>query len=565
MAICLPQAVGVPFAGGPPVWWNTVDGSLPALNQRLDDPRWNGCTRVGFDGPWASAAGEEAAFRALHAVEGGQTALYLSWTVKADNTQDAGADRVTVGFRTPSGNAYAFRLEAFPLQVGPNPFRPLANSSMFQVGNPVSQPAPAWVGAYGRVISSGGSVWAIQLRVPIRNAGPDVDANGIHLDQAFKFWFEIRVMLGGGGPYTVALPGPNVAGNPVLWDDATIGGVGCGQVVSIDSSRIRTNNTPSNRIRFGMAQTNELIAEPLNSTGNQVAGGAIAARYYIANWGSIPMDPNNATNLWTEIPNGPANNPNPINNGSSGLISLSWIVQNPFLQDFINGSRWHHQCMLVELSGGGLAFSPASAFRNMEFVNASTFEREAQISVRGLADPGTPQRDVYLLVMTTNMPERVEPRPKPRDPDLQPTVGLSKPQGENGGGGEGEYDAYATDLSGFDLVARDEPTYVVHVFHDTGVTDAETGLPVLAAQTPFGYVVGHEGPLRGWAHDLGGATVSQVGPNLYRLRVPTGGEAVVSTRIEAVERGLSWWERLLRWVLALLRHLLRWLRRLLRR
>jgi hypothetical protein len=559
MPLCFPQAFGVPFAGGPPVWWNTTDGSLPVLNQRLDDPRWRGSTRIGFDGPWASQAGEEAAFRGLHAIDGAQMGLYLSWTVKADNTQDAGQDRVTVAFRTPSGNAYAFRLEAFPLQAGPNAFRPLAATSMFQVGNPTPQAAPAWVGARGRVIASG-SIWAIQLHVPVRTAGPDVDANGIHLDPTFKFWFEIRVMLGGGGPYTVALPG--APANPAGWEDATIGGTGCGQVVSISGSGIRTNNTPNHRIRYGSGQINDLIAEPLNSTGGQVAAGAIAARYFIANWGSIPNDPNNATNLWAEVPGGPATNANPVNNGATGHIALSWIVQNPFLQDFLNNTRWEHQCMLVELSGGGLTFSPASAFRNMEFSTASTFAREAQISVRGLPDPGTPQRDVYLLVRTTNMPERVGPRPKPDDPDADRRIAALRSRGEEG---EGEYDPYATDLGGFDLVARDEPTYIVHVFHDTGQTDAESGRPVLTAQTPFGYVINHEGPLHGWRHELSGATLTQVGPNLYRLRVPTGGEAVVSTRIEAVERPRTWWKRLLRWLLALLRRLVRKLRRLLRR
>lgn len=555
MPVCFPQAVGVPFAPGPPVWWNTTDGGVPALNQRLDDPRWNGCTRIGFDGPWASAAGEEAGFRALHAVENGQTGLYLSWTIKADNTQDDAQDRVTVGFRTPGGNAYLFRMEAFPDQGGPNPFRPLAVTAMFQVGVPGAQPAPAWVGARGRVIASA-NIWAIQLHVPVRSAGPDVDANGIRLDAAFKFWFEIRVMLGGAGPYTVGYPGPNLGGTPASWDDATIGGGGCGQVVSIDSSRIRTNNTPSNRIRFGSGQTNELIAEPLNNTGNVVGAGAIAARYYIANWGSIPNDRNNATNLWAEIPGGPATNPSPINNGASGPITLPWIVQNPFLADFVAGTRWLHQCMLVELSGGGLAFSPSSAFRNMEFVTASEFEREAQISVRGLPDPGTPQRDVYLLVRTANMPARVEPRPKPEPRQVE----RRREDGE-----DGEFDPHATDLSGFDLIARDEPTYLVHVFHDTGQVDAETGRPVLAAQTPFGYFVSHDGPLHGWTHELSGATLTQVGPDLYRLRVPTNGEAVVSTRIEAVERRLRWWERLLRWLLALLRRLLRRLLRLLGR
>ena len=90
------------------------------------------------------------------------------------------------------------------------------------------------------------------------------------------------------------------------------------------------------------------------------------------------------------------------------------------------------------------------------------------------------------------------------------------------------------------------------------------GRPVLEPQTSFGYVVTHEGKLHGWEHQLTGAKLTQVGPNVYRLRVPAGGEAVVTTRITARERGPSWWEWLLRLLLAILRKLRAWIRKLFR-
>jgi hypothetical protein len=58
--------------------------------------------------------------------------------------------------------------------------------------------------------------------------------------------------------------------------------------------------------------------------------------------------------------------------------------------------------MLVELSGGGYVFYPASVYRNMDFVGASTFERDAEINVRGLPETSLPKRDVYLSI-DTNM------------------------------------------------------------------------------------------------------------------------------------------------------------------
>jgi hypothetical protein len=76
--------------------------------------------------------------------------------------------------------------------------------------------------------------------------------------------------------------------------------------------------------------------------------------------------------------------------------------------------------------------------------------------------------------------------------------------------------------------------------------------------------VTHEGKLHGWEHQLAGANLTQVGPNLYRLRVPAGGEAVVTTSISARERRPSWWERLLRLLLAILRRLWAWIRKLFR-
>ena len=133
--------------------------------------------------------------------------------------------------------------------------------------------------------------------MPFRNGAPEVDPLGLQLDSTFKFWFEIRVMLNGGGPYVIEYPTAGVAGTPDEWADATVGAVGCGNVVSLNGWTIHTNNNPSHQIRYGSGQTNELVCEPENNSGNQLAMNALAARFHIANWGSIPNDPNNATNL----------------------------------------------------------------------------------------------------------------------------------------------------------------------------------------------------------------------------------------------------------------------------
>ena len=53
-----------------------------------------------------------------------------------------------------------------------------------------------------------------------------------------------------------------------------------------------------------------------------------------------------------------------------------------------------------------MRFVHDSARRNMDFVNASTFERSAEIGLKGLAPlPGSPgTRDVYIYVRTLHLP-----------------------------------------------------------------------------------------------------------------------------------------------------------------
>jgi hypothetical protein len=571
VAICFPPAHGVPFANGPPAWWNTTDGSLPALNDRVDDPRWRGATRINFAGTWPGA-GAEATFRGLSSVAG--DALFLSWTIKADNSQDAASDRIRLGLQRTGGPAYLFVLEPFALQPGAMNFRPLASQRLFPLGMP-DEDAPAWVGAYARVLA-GATTWTVQVRVPVRNAAPDIDANGINLGTTFKFFWDARVVLSGGAQYSLMFPSMSDPANPSTWDNATIGGTGCGDVVAIVGSSMRTTNSPPHELKYNPAGANvypnTLIAEAQNEIGSDIAAGVVRSQWFIANWGSIPNQPTTASSLWEPVPppaSGPGSNPNPISDGAAGQVTQQWVIQDPFLSEFRSGARWKHQCMLCELSGGPHTYSPASAAQNFDQVAASTFRREAMISVRGLADPGTPQRDVYLLVVTTNMPARVaQPkrpdRPPPATRRPEPNVERRREHGDGDGDGNGEVpvDPYATDFSGIDLIRELEPTYMVHVFHDSGDIDPETGNKILVPQTPFGYAVSHEGELHGWEHELDGPDLEQVGPGLYRIRVPTGGEAVITTSITAHERPASWWDRLVRWLLRLLRKLLKKIRAL---
>src|SRR5207244_3444740 len=83
-------------------------GPVPAMNQRLDDPRWNGSLAQGLPllGSGGSGTGEAVLYRALYDTVGGVTNLYMSWLVKVDPTgPEASIDTVYVGFSPGGGGA----------------------------------------------------------------------------------------------------------------------------------------------------------------------------------------------------------------------------------------------------------------------------------------------------------------------------------------------------------------------------------------------------------------------------------------------------------------------------
>jgi hypothetical protein len=208
--------------------------------------------------------------------------------------------------------------------------------------------------------------------------------------------------------------------------------------------------------------------------------------------------------------------------------------------------------MLVELSaagvgGGTLTFTQSSVYRNMDFVNASHFEREAEISVAGLANlPGSTQRDVYLYVKTLNMGSG--PNPMMRDLAKRESI-ENRDGGGEGSGGDG-YGGKVNRIAGrqgmkelggrspndpFDVLEQVLPNYVVHAYHDTGKTVTRNGvtMKLMEPQSSFGYYVLHDGPLHSWSDSLAGA--QQIAANYYWIGVPQGGRAVVKTQITAHE------------------------------
>jgi hypothetical protein len=288
--------------------------------------------------------------------------------------------------------------------------------------------------------------------------------------------------------------------------------------------------------------------------------------------------------LWATVPGGGSvANSGPIADGLEATNAndshFNWTIENPELAEFQNGTRRSHQCMLVELSSpSGLSFVNNSVHRNLDFKQASRFTESAQISLKSLPPIAPDGRDVYVWVETLNMPKVVTPNGKPRD--LRTTI-PARPTGPAGGPPGTENQPQVSEPSEgkpipvpslerlLAMLAAGEvtpsqieevvPTYIVHVYHDTGkkLRLGGSDRPVLTPQGAFGYYVLHQGSLYGWEHQLVGEgfTLEQLAPDFYRIKkVPNDGVVRVSTTITALETkpgtllGIPWWV----WILLLL-------------
>ncbi len=587
-SLCIPQASGVPALPGPPNWWNSTGGE-PNYWPRLDDPRWRGALARSF----GTGANEHVSFRALR----DSNALYLSWHVKVDPSLDPFVDALRVGFG-PGGGASDQLIEVFPFTSAPADLVaqvPPATSTQLRTGAGgtwVAQSSePTWLATaagFTRVwLDVSNQVWAINMRVPV--AVPYND--GIDLSGNFRMWFELQVSLPAGGviyyrldtqTYDNILNGTDASTWPEFSRTLSITDPSCVQGVSIASSGVGTRFVDSAGVarpnRIDLTGPNTFFAEPTNNTGAAIGAGQIQGTFRIANWGTQPdwndvVDPLNS--LWKQINSTPVTNAGMIpagttaSQGAGNDLSFSWTMTAAERCEFVGQTgvpgvaagdpscpnvspiRRPHQCMLVELSGGGYTYTPASVYRNMDFVDASRFTRRAQVSVAGLAPlSGVSQRDVYLYVKTYQMPKDIKAKPQRyllRDFDKLREILLRR-----------EMDSTATHLRQgvapearmvyldrkklparpplgvpFDTLNQLYRTYVVHAYHDTGerVMIRSVKRRVMQLQSSFGYYVNHEGALSGWDTALGGA--QEVAPDYYLVVTPEGGSKEIRTTVTA--------------------------------
>lgn len=574
--LCVPTAWGVPGMNGAPEWWT----GAPVVHTKLDDPRWVGATSQLYPDTGSTT---QAQMRVLvesnrlhfsfHSLVDPQGSGGEDWAYVA-LTQDETSPAKIVGIRI---NTTTISEDAQELGAG--------NYSIhyFDAATPTSNwgaPASTTWAENIAVWSLSADEWAINFTVDLA----DVGISGT----SFRMWSGLVVHalsfpdgfvtytwpVGTTGAISAngTTPPPGLAGtpDPIIdideWGAVSLGsGAGCTDGVSLAWDQIGVDT--------GGGSLSHEISEISNNTfavrptyHGVASGGAnkIAARWRMANWGSTSGD------NWTDVPNFQAVQSNATGNmdktcspgGGAGLDAC------PALEV----GQQKHQCMLVNLLPGTtpgpqpITFLNDSVYRNMDFVGSSYFERDAEISIKGLEPlPGSNGwRDVYLYVRTRNMPAKAEgpldpkalaealrqaraanlPAPRPRNEDVKRADGVAAERQpgvvvDPKGASERKI---TSSKSSAEVLSSVWPTYEVHVYYDTGKRRAfgkEKIMTQLQPGLPFGYYVNHHGGLEGWLHQLAGigATLEEIAPKTYKVKIPDNGSIKVVTRIEAVEPG----------------------------
>jgi hypothetical protein len=579
MATCFPLASGVPAQPGAPQWW--APGNVPRpYSTELNDPRWRGAVRRGYN----NGASVEGVFRGLHMIEGANPVLYMSLQVFDDPSPGTDADAVYVGLANAAGTtAYIIHVPAYSaIPPGGQQAGPTGGPTSYQWNNATSTwssipGTPTWLNdrrswlTIDTASNPDKYSWAVNLRVPTKTTG-GYDNDGINIGTltgggTFRFWYALIKDLDDfvaayywprtGAEITISGGGQNVYPNPttVAWDTAQIGsGAGCGTGISLSAWDIGTTNTDPmtglpapHQIHVRATPpppplpVNHLYAKPLNQTGGDITPNSLSATFRTANWGSA-ADFTFAAGAtpWEEVLPGTTkdNGAATTTNGNKASIEFDWTISTTDAADWIppGGSKWTHQCMLVTLSGA-YDFLNDSAYRNMDFVQASEFERDAQISIQGLKKlpDGGSLRDVYVYVSRSNMPHEL--REPQRPPDLREAIALVERQFGGPVSRTHVDEKGRAEPSEFDLLASYVPTIRYSVFHTTAgkINVAGKVKPVVQEQTAFGYFVLHEGDVYGWDAKLGGDFEAQKASGIFKLKVREGGKVVIRTKVRGWE------------------------------
>ncbi len=577
--VCIPPAYGVPGLPGAPQW---IAPSSDEVKTELNDPRWAGASRIYFPNDTGTSL-TEATVRLV--AEG--NILNISYQTLADpgfsnndtiwlglgkndtNAAASGADIDYYLLEVRLGGSADAEAVAYPAPPSDpdNLVRAWTRSSTATSWTQAIDDGP-WATEKAYWIDSGGAVrWAINVKFDLSLIGMTPTSPGKLFIASFvetaltqgwiHQWPNSAVPIA--DPTSPVVTFSEAEVDPAAWGPTKMSTYSspCSVGISLNWAQIGAAPPPDNIINVPGSSDptpNTYFARPdWNSVLGESTAGSIKARFRIANWGSIAT-PADWDILVTE--NQPSN--------TSGDIEFVCNVGTAGCGDLPAGDN--HQCMLVEMEKGpsppaiaNIFFENDSVYRNMDFGEASTFERLATISIKGLAAlPGKTHRDTYIWVKTVNMPApSADPiyLPKeqmrraaalaknpPRRPMAPPDKGPGPDLRRAAAAQQEQPKPLDPDLAqdSFEHMTNSWPTYEVHVYHDTGRFIVVHGkkYQLLRPQSPFGYFIDHDGALYGFEHmieGVDGAKLEEVGPDYYRLSIENGKAAKVKTTIVALD------------------------------
>src|SRR6266478_428898 len=328
---------------------------------------------------------------------------------------------------------------------------------------------------------------------------------------------------------------------PTSWGTSPVDGLACGGIsIGSQNNDIFTNNSPVSKIciqpnvsvttgpdQFSCGPNPNVFNARVHNTmkdgsgADQTANG-VRATFFITAWG--------ITNSWTQI--GVSGNPSSFLSVSPGdstpFQTGAWVVPNPDNFDPKKPGSHPHQCVKVQLdsnTGSNAVFLNNVAQQNMDFVNTSKFQRNADISAKGypprLKPDGTPEADQLFDLRVIMLQEVLKPGAAGTDPSL---AGTGSPR-EKGGR------------------VVSQLTWVLEACRHTGLYMAVQGhkLEICEPVGSFGYVARHvsNAPIKQWKVKLTGIGLGSPTGNVYSLRIPLNGVATVNTSIEPEEQGVS--------------------------
>ena len=277
--VCVPLALGVPGAEGPPEW---LSGSAPSA--AIDDPRWVGAAsqNYGYSGT------ARFRWRALQA----QGRLYVSFRVLSDPDAGLPEDSVYIGLAQAENTTHRLLRLQLTASVDVTASPAAVSISHLTWGGSAWQgaPPPTWVedvAAWLAVDENDGSAeWTIQLKLDYASLG---------LAAPFKLWTGTQVEtatapvttydtyvwpLGSLGPWSAG-----TGGTPdqdiTDWGEVTLGSDGCSTGISLAANGVGIKQGAVLGSELSGTSDNTFAAWPIYA-GVSTAQGKVQARFRLA-------------------------------------------------------------------------------------------------------------------------------------------------------------------------------------------------------------------------------------------------------------------------------------------